>query len=76
MIPTNHWKTVKIPPALHAVIKAEAAANGLPLADMLETILTDWLRRRGLAAPPLQRARSSQPDLLLVGAPTPDPDEA
>lgn len=74
MLPTNLWKTVKLPPALHAQLKSEAAANGLPIADLLEMIISEWLRRRGLGAAPTQRPKSMQPDLLLVGDPNPQRD--
>lgn len=74
MLPTNLWKTVKMPPALHAQLKAEAAANGLPIADLLEMIISEWLRRRGLGVAPTPRPKPKQPDLLLVGLPNSEPD--
>lgn len=79
MITTNNWKTIKIPPALHAIMKSEAARNGLPLTDLVETILIEWLRRQGLSGPEPQYAKPNGPDLLLVGHSdplvNPSPDE-
>lgn len=71
---SNLWKTVKLHPAIHAQIKAEAARAGLPLSDLLETVLTDWLRRQGLPCPPVQYRRSTAHDLFQVGIANPPGD--
>lgn len=62
---TSAWKTTKVPPAVHAIIKAEAAKNGMSLSDLTELILIDWIRRQGLAAPEPQREGRSQGSLFL-----------
>lgn len=41
-------KTVKLDADTHALMKAEAATLGLPLCDLLETVLVEWLRTQGL----------------------------
>lgn len=69
MKPSNEWKTLKVPPALHAVLKSEAASNGIALTDLAELILIDWLRRRGVNVPSSQGVKGTQPDLFLVGQP-------
>lgn len=63
----NSWKTTKIAPALHAVLKAEAARNGMSLADLCEIIIQDWLKRAGIPVPPAQRMPKKPTDLFLVG---------
>lgn len=64
---TKDWKTTKVPPALHAIIKSEAAKMGISLTDLMEIILSDWLRRQGAPVPPLQNTLRNANDLFLVG---------
>jgi len=63
----NEWKTVKVPPALHAVCKSEAAKHGISLTDFMEIIMLDWIKRQGLHSPPAQSKSSKLTDLFLVG---------
>lgn len=72
MKPTREWKTTKLPPHLHASLKAHAAQNGMALADLMEIIVIDWFRRQGLPSPPALRVTTRQTDLFLQGLPTPD----
>jgi len=74
MLQTNLWKTVKLHPQLHASLKAQAAANGLPLSDLLETILQDWLRRQGIQTPPVVYRKATSHDLFLAGGSNPRDD--
>lgn len=62
---TNEWKTVKVHPQLHAVIKSQAAAAGMSLHDLVELILTDWARRRAIPVPHSRRSTDALPDLFL-----------
>lgn len=64
---TDQWKTTKVPPVLHAVIKSEAAKLGVSMADLIEIIFQDWLRRQGIPVPPLQRTIRTREDLFVVG---------
>lgn len=63
----SQWKTTKLPPALHALIKSESAKMGISLTDMLEIILTDWLRRAGHPTPRPQSNLQAQKDFLISG---------
>jgi len=72
MLEMNRWKTVKVPPQLHVVLKTEAARNGLSLADLLETVLLDWTRRTGIKTPePVISPERKQNDLFLVAPASP-----
>jgi len=67
------WKTTKINPELHAILKSEAALQGMAMADLLEIIVADWIRKRGVQLPPARRIASIQADLLrLVPPDVPD----
>lgn len=61
------WKTTKIPPQLHLILKREAANAGISLGDLLELLLIDWARRQGLKTPPPRRQIPTTPDIFLVG---------
>lgn len=63
---TAEWKTTKINPQLHAVLKVEAARMGISITDLVEVILSDYLRRQGTAIPEPRATRATQ-DLFLVG---------
>lgn len=71
MISLDKTKTAKIAPEIHNILKTEAARHNIALFDLVDLILTEWIRRQGLALPPAQRARSTTPDLFLVGPATP-----
>jgi len=58
------WKTTKINPELHAILKSEAALQGMALADLLEIVIADWIRKRGVQLPPARRIASIQGDFL------------
>lgn len=70
MISLDKTKTAKIAPEIHNILKTEAARNNIALFDLVDLILTDWIRRQGLSLPPAQRARATTPDLFLVGPAT------
>lgn len=66
---TNEWKTTKVSPEIHALVKAEAAAAGVPMIDLVEMILCDWIRRQGLPLPNGTALKVHQADLFLVRPP-------
>ena len=63
----DKWKTTKLPPAMHSVIKSEAAKLGVSMTDLIEIIFCDWLRRQGAPVPPLQNTSRVQLDLMISG---------
>lgn len=70
MLSLEKTKTAKIAPEIHNILKTEAARHNIALFDLVDLILTDWIRRQGLSLPPAQRARATTPDLFLVGPAT------